>query len=672
MVPTTFPSSIDSSGRIAMKVYRISSPNTALRYKTDVGGYVPIKAVTSPVNYNSYGNSDAIVIEEITDITGLVAWQDYIPVADDGSGTVPFSTNTNGYIPTINTFGFFANGQNLFFNQNNYDAYSAGKKTLVSTTTLQSLGIVNNVATTNPPGSVVLRDGTLGYGAHNLLKWSQGFDNPSWVKAGCSLSNGASTPDGTVSSRLTVNAGSVQYPMYGTDLGTSLIGPFTTAGFVVKYVNTQWLWIRSDDAGAGGGTAASTMWAAFDIQNGVVGGKLGNVVSSGMVALGDGWYFCWLSCQRTSTATSNNMVIRPGNSTTPSNAATTYAGTEAVDVWRAQWNLGPVPVDYVPTTTAAVYAPRLTFTTAGALAGLLREVGRTRETLQPRDMTQAAWTKSASMTAAKTQTGQDGVANSASSLTAAAINQTCLQVVTSASAARAFSAGIKSLAGGLTIDMTCDGGATWQAVTITTSWARYPITQAAVTNPSYGFRLRGSGDSIAVDFVQGEQGTFATSPIWGNEAAAVTRSDDLIRPPTSYINDVAQTTCVEFVPAIATPGAAQLLIGRVGSGYAAYLHSAAGAASMYDGTNLVQTGVVTAATTSRIASRYSGSTMALSLNGAALVSGAFDGTMGTSAGTVYIGDDNGGAGYTGLITRLGISTTIATDSQLQAISAGTL
>ena len=61
--------------------------------------------------------------------------------------------------------------------------------------------------------------------------------------------------------------------------------------------------------------------------------------------------------------------------------------------------------------------------------GLLIEETRTNVVLHNRDLTNAAWVKT-NMTAVKDQTGVDGVANSASKITATAANATVLQTIT--------------------------------------------------------------------------------------------------------------------------------------------------------------------------------------------------------------------------------------------------
>lgn len=169
---------------------------------------------------------------------------------------------------------------------------------------------------------------------------------------------------------------------------------------------------------------------------------------------------------------------------------------------------------------------RTEYDASGTALGVRCEELRTNRVLWNRDLTNAAWTKS-NVTAAKDQTGIDGAANSASKITASAGNGTCLQSITSASAARITSAFVKRITGSGTIEMTQDNGGTWTAVTVTSSWSRVNVPSATLTNPIVGFRIGTNGDAIAVDFVQEETGAFITSPI-ATTTASGTRAVDNI------------------------------------------------------------------------------------------------------------------------------------------------
>lgn len=156
--------------------------------------------------------------------------------------------------------------------------------------------------------------------------------------------------------------------------------------------------------------------------------------------------------------------------------------------------------------------------------GLMSEEQRTNVVLWSRDATNAVWVKT-NVTAALDQVGIDGVAGSASSLTATAANGTCLQVTSAGSAVRYLTCVIKRLVGIGPIEMTMDNGSTWTAVAVSASWAGVNIPPQTLASPTVGFRIVTSGDSIAVDFVQNEAGAFSTSPILATSSAATRASD---------------------------------------------------------------------------------------------------------------------------------------------------
>lgn len=156
-------------------------------------------------------------------------------------------------------------------------------------------------------------------------------------------------------------------------------------------------------------------------------------------------------------------------------------------------------------------------------AGATIEPAATNVALWCRDLTNAAWTKT-NCTAAKNQTGIDGAANAASSLTATAGNATCLQAITLASSSREQSAFVKRITGSGVVEMTTDNGTTWTAVAVTAGWTRVDIPAQTLADPTVGFRLVTSGDAIAIDYVQNEA-SILTTPILTTTAAATRNAD---------------------------------------------------------------------------------------------------------------------------------------------------
>lgn len=172
--------------------------------------------------------------------------------------------------------------------------------------------------------------------------------------------------------------------------------------------------------------------------------------------------------------------------------------------------------------------------------GYYQERGATNQALWARDMTNVAWV-AVNVTAAKNQPGADNLstANTASSITASAINGTILQTITLTSRSFIYSAYIKRLVGSGTISMTLDG-TTYTDITSQINSMSYVLVQVAlqtIANPIIGFKIAVSGDSIAVDFNQCESGTQiqatskATTPL-PTTTVAISRSNQ-----TGYLSN---------------------------------------------------------------------------------------------------------------------------------------
>ena len=163
--------------------------------------------------------------------------------------------------------------------------------------------------------------------------------------------------------------------------------------------------------------------------------------------------------------------------------------------------------------------------------GLWVEKNTVCSTVFNRDLTNAMWVKT-NITATRDQAGQDvnETANTGTRLTATGANATCLQSVTRTIRDFRVSAYVKRVTGTGVIEMTVDGGSTWVDVTSqigATDYALVSIPYQNLANPQPGFRIVTSGDEIAVDFFQCQDGRFVDTPvIWdggiasrGNELA---------------------------------------------------------------------------------------------------------------------------------------------------------
>lgn len=179
--------------------------------------------------------------------------------------------------------------------------------------------------------------------------------------------------------------------------------------------------------------------------------------------------------------------------------------------------------------TAAVNEARIQHI-GGVCVGLLVEPAATNNVAHCRDWTQAAWTRT-NMTATLTATGIDGVANSATRLTATAANATVTQVAGGVGLG-SFSVFVRRVSGTGTIQLTQNNFTNVTAITLTSAWQRF--TLSAPNTSTIGIRIVTSGDVIEVDFAQKEVGSSIdpTTPILTAGAGPVTRAaDDITYTP---------------------------------------------------------------------------------------------------------------------------------------------
>lgn len=176
--------------------------------------------------------------------------------------------------------------------------------------------------------------------------------------------------------------------------------------------------------------------------------------------------------------------------------------------------------------TVAANVFRDAYNDAGVFLGKRVEDARANRITYARDLSNAAWVKT-NMTATKTATGVDGQANSASVLTATGANGTVAFTFALAAVDHALSLMVKRLVGTGAVLMSMDNGVTWTDITSqlsTSSWTR-PWFFQNTANPTVIIKLATSGDSIAVDYVQIEDGKTPTSPILTAGAAATRVAD---------------------------------------------------------------------------------------------------------------------------------------------------
>lgn len=192
-------------------------------------------------------------------------------------------------------------------------------------------------------------------------------------------------------------------------------------------------------------------------------------------------------------------------------------------------------------TSAATDVPRFDYGVPGGvvLFGLLTEKASTNNLLWSRDLTQASWTPT-NATVALDQTGINGSANTASSITATSSSATVCQTFTHASAPTISTVYLKRISGSGAVSITQDNNSTTTATVLTGSWQRFSKSQQTLTNPTFCVNVSTSGDVVAMDVAQSEVSGTAqvsfTSPIITTSATVTRAGDSVSITPTPWYN----------------------------------------------------------------------------------------------------------------------------------------
>jgi len=347
----------------------------------------------------------------------------------------------------------------------------------------------------------------------NLILYSQDFDEANWVK-GSVTANTILAPDGTMTADYVTTQSTVKTGVY-QQIPVPADFPRTISAYVKK---ANYRYLRIASVSPSSGNVYFIINIDFDTGTLLVPASANaTYISSTIETLTDGWYRVSL--------TGNTSISNPLISFSVVDSPTFLnASVEGADfyVWGVQVELGEQATPYIYTTSAAS-APTTPLTANPTSNGLLIEESRTNRILWNRDATQTQWVKT-DVTAAKDQTGIDGVANAASSLTATADGGTCIQTITLASGSRTGSVYLKRITGTGTVQVSLDGS-TWSTVDLSSTEWRRIVLSGTVTNPTVGIKIATSGDAVAMDYAQVEDGAFATTPIL-TTTATVTRSVD--------------------------------------------------------------------------------------------------------------------------------------------------
>ena len=509
----------------------------------------------------------------------------------------------------------------------------------------------------------------------NLLAATEDASSGSWSKSAGTTS--AQAPDsGSGSTAIRFTYGSSQSNLVAQNPTVTNRAATYCLQFRFKTDATHDWWRAMIYDGSGNQCRA---W--FNAQTGVLGTVntpgSGVVVAATLTNVGGGWFALRLVGSSGSVGSGSVYAQLSANDADGSTSISSVASGDAITIEKPSLvDVTGYDASYVPeyVSVGVVASPFFGVGIDGAkyfetdwqgaplsaasLLGFRREAAATNNLLHSRDLGNAAWSTKTNITAAKTATGLDGIANTATTLTATAADAIILQPITLASAARCASAYVKRRTGTGTVSFTQDGGSTWADITAQingSTWSRVQIT-STLANPSVGFKISASGDAIDVDCAQNEAGAVATSPIVTTTAVVTRNADSLTYQTAGNWSDTAGTAYIEAQPLAWVAG------GAIGSATNGLLLSAANSgATASDGTNTANGPAGSPSGREKLAMRWGGGAMTVASGGVVGTAGTYDGGMGLASVGIAVNSSV----YCG---RVAIYNYQMTDAELQALT----
>jgi hypothetical protein len=257
------------------------------------------------------------------------AWKEYIPVYADDSATDAWTVNNIGYIPY------------------NYALFNDAAMQLDLTNGAALDPRITFSRTTN--ATVTGSNGLIQYAPHNLLTFSEQFDNAYWSKSSNAVTvaaNSTAAPDGTTTADT----------LSETTTTNQLYMLSTLASFTSGLAYTFSVFVKAGTVGViqltlNGTAFGSSQYANFDVSTGVLGTVSGGEAT--ITASTNGFYRCTYTatCTSSVSAAFGGLIAFCDNSTTAARLPS-YAGNAAsnVFIWGAQLEVGSTATTYNPTT----------------------------------------------------------------------------------------------------------------------------------------------------------------------------------------------------------------------------------------------------------------------------------------------------------------------------------
>lgn len=265
----------------------------------------------------------------------------------------------------------------------------------------------------NEPDFLFGPDGTLAFGPHNGIAWSEDFGNASWAKSLATVTQNATTaPDGTLTADKLVSGVGSGYPVASSVVNVVAGLRYTITVFARA---AEWNFLSLQVGGVSWSSQGQNSGVRFNLTTGAIAGAYNGQSSANaqITDEGGGWYRCSVSWDCAASTPSGTVAVIWGNlnSTSP----VTGDGTSGIFAWGAQFNAGG-RIAYLRTLASAIWStiPRITYSGASIATmfgsdGLLQRKPH-NFMLWSQDFSNATWTKTrATVPISSTVRAPDGV-----------------------------------------------------------------------------------------------------------------------------------------------------------------------------------------------------------------------------------------------------------------------
>lgn len=352
MIPVTYPSSVSAFNRRQMEIYPITPTASQIAW-TD---YIPVRFNSSQYVENTTDNSGYMAVNVLSSSTGKQAWVDYVPVVIDDNRADAWQISANGYIPV----NFSGTGDGTERNKG-LSLNFVGASTLDPRITFSRAS----------NATVVGSNGLIQYAPHNLLTFSEQFDNAQWAKSTVTVTaNNTTSPNGTTTAdKVDATAGDSNIRQTATGISAGM--SYTFSVYLKADTATNLTLFMVDGGGGSGNTSqavsVTTEWQRFTVT-------------------------------RTTSASTTQLICQIGG-------ASSFSTGESIYAWGAQLNVGSLQ-SYNSTTVKNLLGFSEAFDNAAWTKS--NSFIQTNLLLQSEAFDASAWIKNAGTVTANATTAPNG------------------------------------------------------------------------------------------------------------------------------------------------------------------------------------------------------------------------------------------------------------------------